>query len=492
MPKTAMVDARLQQALPREIWPGRGTACYIRGHARSRRRLRALHLRSDCLEQKLETQVYPDLHGLNDCCRSETPGACLMSGFTALLPIGGGMTGPDCHYRLQAGFAGGDAHEIGQDSIRILSRPDIEKADIPFSHATAGRRCVICMATYEPDADTFRRQIDSIRAQTLDSWHCIVNDDGSSDETVATCLEIIGDDPRFTLFRNDDNVGFYRNFETALLRVPDNVDFVALADQDDDWYPDKLQACLDAFREGVQLVYCDMRIVNEQGGVLAETYWRNRRNNYRDAHVLFLANTVTGAASVFRRDLLEYVLPFPQPVGQVFHDHWIACVARCRGELAYVDRALYDYYQYGDSVIGHCDFEHVSVLDSVTGLVERAEQLPGAGRVKSVLVSIRNKSINIYHNEYLRLHLFARILAMRIPDMDRQARRELTMFAANWRAIGRMLYAWLRIQFAGDTTYNAELRLAASVLAFKAERMLARLFGSRIVKRHCRHRHSAQ
>jgi len=261
-----------------------------------------------------------------------------------------------------------------------------------------------------------------------------------------------------------------------------------MSDQDDDWYPDKLESCLKEFNSNTQLVYSDMHIVNEQGKILADTYWQNRRNNFQDAHVLFLANTVTGAASVFRRELLNDILPFPEPVGQVFHDHWIACVARCRGELGYVDRALYDYYQYGSSVIsviGHCDFEHVGVLAGATGLIGRAEDIPGKGRFKSVLVSIRNKSINIYHNEYLRLYLFAEILKLRIPDMNRSARKELTMFAANWPAVFRMLYAYVRILIARDTTYNAELRLAASVLAFKAERLIVRLFAGRIVKRHC-------
>jgi glycosyltransferase involved in cell wall biosynthesis len=409
-----------------------------------------------------------------------------MSSFTVLVRLGD-ETGPgDYQYSLNAKFSWQTSSCIEQGSISLLDKNPIEPTAIEFNEKDTGKRCVICMATYEPEINTFRRQIESIRAQTHKVWHCIINDDASSDEAFARCQEVIGDDRRFTVFRNQPNVGFYRNFETALSRVPGNVDFVAMADQDDDWYPDKLESCLNEFNSNTQLVYSDMHIVNEQGKILADTYWQNRRNNYQEAHVLFLANTVTGAASVFRRSLLADILPFPEEVGQVFHDHWIACVARCRGELGYVDRALYDYYQYGTSVIGHCDFEHVGVLAGATGLVERAENIPGMGRFKSVLVSIRNKSINIYHHEYLRLYLFAEILKIRIPDMEPSARRELVMFAANWPAIFRMLYAYVRILIAKDTTYNAELRLAASVLAFKAERMLVRLFAGRIVKRHCR------
>jgi len=480
-----MSVSELQQTLPARIWPGRGMAFFVKGYARSDNRLYKLALDAPELNATLTSQVFPNLHDINACCDSTSPKACLMSSFTALVKLDGDARPGSYQYTLEANFAWRSSYCIKQGNITVVDKSLTEPTAIEFEDEDAGKRCVICMATYEPEINTFRRQIKSIRAQTHKAWHCIVNDDGSSDEAFARYQEVIGDDKRFTVFRNQPNVGFYRNFETALSRVPGNVDFVAMSDQDDDWYPDKLESCLNEFNSNTQLVYSDMHIVNEQGNILADTYWQNRRNNYQDAHVLFLANTVTGAASVFRRELLNDILPFPEPVGQVFHDHWIACVARCRGELGYVDRALYDYYQYGSSVIGHCDFEHVGVLAGATGLIGRAEDIPGKGRFKSVLVSIRNKSINIYHNEYLRLYLFAEILKLRIPDMNRSARKELTMFAANWPAVFRMLYAYVRILIARDTTYNAELRLAASVLAFKAERVIVRLFAGRIVKRHC-------
>ena len=43
------------------------------------------------------------------------------------------------------------------------------------------RRCVaICMATHEPPIALFRRQVDSIRAQTHPHWICVISDDCSS------------------------------------------------------------------------------------------------------------------------------------------------------------------------------------------------------------------------------------------------------------------------------------------------------------------------
>ena len=96
-----------------------------------------------------------------------------------------------------------------------------------------------------------------------------------------------------------------------------------------------------------------MRIVDEAGAVVSDTFWRGRRNNYTDLASLLLANTVTGAASLFRRELLDLVLPFPEPVGDPFHDQWIAAVALATGSIAYVDRPLYDYVQHGGAARGH-------------------------------------------------------------------------------------------------------------------------------------------
>jgi glycosyltransferase involved in cell wall biosynthesis len=210
----------------------------------------------------------------------------------------------------------------------------------------------ICMATFEPDPQLLERQIGSIRDQTHGNWICMVSDDGSSAERLGHLREVTAGDQRFTISVGEERLGFYANFERALGMVPAEARFVALADQDDRWYPEKLAALLTAIG-AAQLVYSDMRIVDEAGAVVSETFWRGRRNNFTDLASLLLANTVTGAASLFRRELLELVLPFPEPVGDPFHDQWIAAMALAVGELAYVGRPLYDYVQHGGAARGH-------------------------------------------------------------------------------------------------------------------------------------------
>jgi glycosyltransferase involved in cell wall biosynthesis len=210
----------------------------------------------------------------------------------------------------------------------------------------------ICMATFDPDPLLLERQLASIRAQTHDAWLCLISDDRSSEERFQRLRALTADDPRFTLSRSEERLGFYLNFERALKMVPPETSFIALADQDDRWYPEKLAELLAGLGEA-RLAYSDMRIVDEAGQPICETFWRGRRNNYTNLASLLLSNTVTGAASLFRRELLDLVLPFPERIGDAFHDHWIASVALATGSIAYVDWPLYDYVQHGGAARGH-------------------------------------------------------------------------------------------------------------------------------------------
>ena len=130
-------------------------------------------------------------------------------------------------------------------------------------------------------------------------------------------------DPRFVVSRSPERIGFYRNFERAMSLAPAAADLVALADQDDRWEHDKLEILLREIGDA-QLVYSDARIVNEDGEVLADTYWQERRNNHDDIASVLMANSVTGAASLFRRELLDLrasvparaVPPLPRPLAR--------------------------------------------------------------------------------------------------------------------------------------------------------------------------------
>jgi len=211
----------------------------------------------------------------------------------------------------------------------------------------------ICMATYDLPLDLFRRQIESIRAQTYENWVCVISDDCSSPARLAEMREVLADDERFWLTPGPHRLGFYGNFERALALAPREAELLAMCDQDDRWYPEKLEVLESSMEPGAKLVYSDMRIVDRTGRVRFDTYWTYRCNNHTNFGSLVLVNTITGAASLFAREVLDYALPFPPHYGAGYHDHWVALMAMALGNVGYVDRPLYDYVQHGGAVLGH-------------------------------------------------------------------------------------------------------------------------------------------
>lgn len=256
---------------------------------------------------------------------------------------------------LRARLSSGEVLEAPLGEIRL--EPEARRAGGTAARpeSDAGPCVAVCMATYEPDPAMFEVQLESIRAQTHTNWICLISDDGSGPAARAMIERAVGGDPRFELSFAPENAGFYANFERALAMVPPGVDFVALADQDDRWRPDKLARLveeLSAREPDALLAFSDMRITTRSGRVLADTYWQFRPVNYTDFGSEVLANTITGAACLFRAELLDDVLPFPPRHGAAFHDHWIGQVAMALGRVSYVPEPLYDYVQHDEAALG--------------------------------------------------------------------------------------------------------------------------------------------
>jgi hypothetical protein len=269
------------------------------------------------------------------------------SGYWGILPIEGVDHPTASHLHLTAEARNGERYDGGPWSLSRAPERARTSAGDP-------RQVTICMATYEPDLGLLRRQLDSLRAQTYPWWRCVISDDGSSREAVVRIRHEIVDDERFELRLNADRRGAYFNFERVLRAIPSTAGYVALADQDDHWYPRKIEVLVSELeRTGAALAYSDQRLVRPNGDVLSETFWSERANQCDNLEILALSNTVTGAASLFRASLLDDVLPFPPALPGDHHDHWIALVARTVGSITYVDDVLYDYVQHDGQLVGH-------------------------------------------------------------------------------------------------------------------------------------------
>ena len=96
----------------------------------------------------------------------------------------------------------------------------------------------VVMCTYNGEV-FLREQLDSIVTQTHPIHELIIQDDCSTDHTAEIVTEYAQRYPYIRFHRNTQNLGFNRNFQDALSKATG--DFVAIADQDDIWYPEKIQ-----------------------------------------------------------------------------------------------------------------------------------------------------------------------------------------------------------------------------------------------------------
>jgi glycosyltransferase involved in cell wall biosynthesis len=216
------------------------------------------------------------------------------------------------------------------------------------------------MCTYN-GARYLREQLDSIAAQTRPPDELVVCDDGSSD-TTREIVNAFAATVRFPvrLHVNEQNLGSTKNFERAI-RLCEG-DIIALSDQDDVWFPEKLRRIEDCFdREpGTGLVFTDAEVVAEDLRPLGYSLWESvgfddtqrrlvRRGRVLD--VLLPGWTVTGATMAFRATFKNLILDIPTDLAPI-HDGWIALMIASVAEVSFIDELLIKYRQHARQQIG--------------------------------------------------------------------------------------------------------------------------------------------
>lgn len=444
----------LDAPLPAELARGAAQVVLVAGFCWSpTRQITGLELLVDGVAQPVLGWGMPRLDLLREQERRglDPDGRSYRSGFwgIATAPPGTG----EVAIGLRA--TGGDEWSAEVSLGTVTARPPVAPVAVAPPPGEDGPLVAICMATYDPPDDLLERQLASLRAQTHRNWVCVISDDRSRDERFAALLRAVGDDPRFVVSRSEKRLGFYANFERALELAPAEARFVALADQDDTWHADKIETLLGAIGSS-RLVYSDARIVARDGAVVADTFWSTRRNNHSDLLSQLVANAVTGAASLFPRDLLDDALPFPPGPWRNFHDHWLGVVALSTGAIAYVDRPLYDYVQHATATIGH------EAANRMLSLRDRWATLRADGRDRVALWR------GHYFGDALRLIALAETVLVRAGDrMPRHKRRALRRFQRAERSpvvVARLFARGARELLGRPETLGAEWMLGYAFL----------------------------
>ncbi len=372
------------------------------------------------------------------------------SGFWATIALTAPPEAGAVEIGAEARLAGGGLATAALGEIPIIERATGSSAT---ERRVADGLIAVCMATFEPDLELLRAQLESLRGQTRRELDLRGQRRCSSPPASR----------RSPSWSGATTGSWSRARSSGSASTATSSGRSAWSRRRRGWSPSATKTTAGIRRSwrrcepigDAELAYSDQRLVDSAGEVIADTLWLGRRNNYTNLTSLLLANTVTGAATLFRREVAEPRLPFPQMPGWQFHDHWIGLVALARGRIAYVDRPLYDYVQHRGAILGQVAVDSAGSSQAQRPrLRSRLEQ-----RLRGWFRGWRPN----YFCGYLRLEVQAQTLLARCgPELDPGKRRALERFSAADRSV--LAFAILALRSARALTGRNETLGAESQL----------------------------
>ena len=211
----------------------------------------------------------------------------------------------------------------------------------------------VCIASYN-GCKYMKEQLISILSQLSCDDEIIVSDDGSCDGT----LEIVSnmEDSRIKEVLNIEKHGVVPNFENAIKYA--SGDYIFLCDQDDLWVENKVKTCVEAL-QSVDLVVHNSLLMDGVGNVSDIDFFSLRKSTAGYWKNLY-KNSFIGCCMAFRREILDYVLPFPEHI--LWHDMWIGLMVEKKGKTMFIEDKLLYYRRHDNNASATAEKSSFSFL----------------------------------------------------------------------------------------------------------------------------------
>jgi glycosyltransferase involved in cell wall biosynthesis len=218
----------------------------------------------------------------------------------------------------------------------------------------------IALCTYNGEK-FLSEQLQSYLEQTRQPDELVVCDDCSVDRTVKIVEDFRLAAPfDIRIYLREENVGYVKNFEQALLKCTGDIIFPS--DQDDVWNRDKIETILAAFTQQPETLMfvtngelVDSCLKRLPGSLLQSLGVDRERIDSLEENaletLLFGTNFVSGNTVAVRSELARWLLQYPAPPGSA-HDHWLAVIAFLESGLRILDFNSIKYRQHPGQVFG--------------------------------------------------------------------------------------------------------------------------------------------
>ena len=229
----------------------------------------------------------------------------------------------------------------------------------------------VALATYNGER-FIREQLESLSAQTRLPDELVVNDDCSTDRTIAIIEQFARTAPfPVRISQNERNLGFSDNFlRTASMC---RGDWIAFCDQDDIWLPEKISVC----ERYTKIPGRDIVLVAHNAEIVDECLNRSGIHYLNSTKVIVcrgrqLPNlwVASGFTMMFRSDLFFGISdddrgPDPGVLGsKLAHDVWICRLARIVGDVTILPDCLALYRRHSATTTTFLAGGNASVRES--------------------------------------------------------------------------------------------------------------------------------
>lgn len=202
-------------------------------------------------------------------------------------------------------------------------------------------------------------QLDSIMNQTVQVDEIVICDDGSTDKTIEILSSYSEKYPGvFKIFRNEENLGFIKNFEKAI-RLS-SYEIIVISDQDDVWEKDKVEETVRFFEANPQLdgVFHDLKLIDGEKiqpsylnwkNITHETVWEEIKNQELFAALVKKGSFILGCALAIRKRALKTYNMEDFPIA---HDYYIVQKLSSKNKLGFIPKSLSSYRLHPNQVYG--------------------------------------------------------------------------------------------------------------------------------------------
>lgn len=308
----------------------------------------------------------------------------------------------------------------------------------------------VLLTTYNTNIKYLKEQIDSILNQTYTNIHLIISDDNSSNEEVKQVLkDYEKQDKRITLYLQEHNLGYNKNFEFLLGKS--DAKYIAFSDHDDIWNADKIEKCLKKLiKENVDMVYCNSTQIDENGNILHNDYlkYKNVPLIKGKSHLAISRCIGTGCSQLITKKVKEEMLPFKNSV--MAHDWLAAFVSNENKGITYIEDTLFDYRLHQNNVFGGRSLnQNLSIWKERNGsdyksyLKYRKERVINQAYLDGTIMCLDycnnennkifiNKLIHYYENlketKYINFHIIKYFRFLYGKNLFRQMIKEVAIF----------------------------------------------------------------